>query len=189
MKVLIDRVCETACLHLIEDAPSSPSIVITTPQSSNRGKSLFLSLLEAAVVKPYITQDDCTTTHSWASLLDYRWLGPHSRCPYWLDKNIPVQAERYRDIISARRQKYGSPSSGTQSRLDFSDVEVAIPSGQMHNGISLLEKRAIFDKARSAEEEEAFSYAIKRINADKRILPQARLIPRMEEVENGTAFF
>ncbi|CAH1246305.1 GRID2 [Branchiostoma lanceolatum] len=44
---------------------------------------------------------------------------------------------------------------------------------------------AIFDKARSAEEEEAFSYAIKRINADKKILPQARLIPRMEEVDNG----
>ncbi|XP_078578215.1 glutamate receptor ionotropic, delta-2-like [Branchiostoma floridae x Branchiostoma japonicum] len=44
---------------------------------------------------------------------------------------------------------------------------------------------AIFDKARSAEEEEAFGYAITRINEDKRILPQARLIPRMEEVDNG----
>ncbi|XP_078660207.1 glutamate receptor ionotropic, delta-2-like isoform X2 [Branchiostoma floridae x Branchiostoma belcheri] len=44
---------------------------------------------------------------------------------------------------------------------------------------------AIFDRIQSDEEKAAFSYAVQQINADKKILPQARLIPRMETVENG----
>ncbi|XP_035671161.1 glutamate receptor ionotropic, delta-2-like [Branchiostoma floridae] len=44
---------------------------------------------------------------------------------------------------------------------------------------------AIFDGVQSDEEKAAFTYAVEQINADKKILPQARLIPRMETVDNG----
>ncbi|KAI8522253.1 hypothetical protein Bbelb_020070 [Branchiostoma belcheri] len=44
---------------------------------------------------------------------------------------------------------------------------------------------AIFDRVQSDEEKAAFTYAVEQINADKKILPQARLIPQMETVENG----
>ncbi|CAH1246306.1 GRID2 [Branchiostoma lanceolatum] len=44
---------------------------------------------------------------------------------------------------------------------------------------------AIFDRVQSDEERAAFAYAVEQINADKKILPQARLIPRMETVDNG----